>query len=45
MLENIRDNIKNEIVPNILHDDKETDLTMDELLNTVCKSIKRISAK
>ena len=32
MLENIRDNIKNEIVPNILHDDKETDLTMDELV-------------
>tara|TARA_B000000532_G_scaffold166222_1_gene134190 strand:+ start:864 stop:1784 length:921 start_codon:yes stop_codon:yes gene_type:complete len=32
MLENIRDNIKNEIVPNILHDDRETDLTMDELV-------------
>ena len=32
MLENIRDNIKNEIVPNILHDAKETDLTMDELV-------------
>ena len=32
MLENIRDNIKNEIVPNIMHDHKETDLTMDELV-------------
>jgi predicted DNA binding protein len=32
MLENIRDNIKNEIAPNILHDDRETDLTMDELV-------------
>ncbi len=32
MLENIRDNIINEIVPNILHDDKESDLTMDELV-------------
>ncbi len=32
MLENIRDNIINEIVPNILHDNKESDLTMDELV-------------
>ena len=32
MLENIRDNIKNEIAPNILHDDKEIPSSMDDLV-------------